>query len=296
MRVLVIGATGWIGEAIGDAFVAADDAVAGLARTEKAAQRLASKGVTPIHGDLTDSASLAAAARTSDATIYAAAAPADTTRDAITALLTTLAGSGKPLVYISGSSRYGQISESGPVDEELFIRRLATSAMDGTPERMIHDGRADVRGVIVVGAGILYGRGGGSTPTFWLNDARARAAAWYIGEGTQRWSAGHVDDLAALVVRAVAVAPSGGVFNAVAEAIPLRAAAEGVALAAGASSGAMSVPEATARDAWGASWSGMLAKNLWLSSARAATILGWQPAARPFLDDLVDASYHTMRQ
>lgn len=296
MRVLVIGATGWIGGAIGDAFVAADDAVAGLARTEEAAQRLVSKGMTPIHGDLTDSASLAAAARTFDVAIYAAAAPADTTRDAIATLLITLAGSGKPLVYMSGSSRYGQINESGPADEELFIRRLATSATDGTPERMIHDGRADVRGVIVVGAGILHGRGGGSTPTFWLDDARERAAAWYIGDGTQRWSAGHVDDLAALMVRAVAVAPSGGVFNAAAEAIPLRAAAEGVALAAAASGGAVSVPEATARDAWGASWSGMLAQNLWLSSARAATMFGWQPNVRPFLDELAAISSRTMRR
>lgn len=144
---------------------------------------------------------------------------------------------------------------------------------------------------MIRGAGILYGRGGGATPEFWLNDARQHGVARYIGTGTQRWSAVHVDDLASLVVRAVERAPAGSVFNAVAEAILLREAAQAVAQATGSTGRVVSVSEADVQEEWGAFFAKLLAHNLWLSSSRAEQVLGWYSTAPRFFDDLLHGSY-----
>lgn len=292
MRVFVIGATGWIGGAITDAFLGQGSAVSGLARSDDAMRQLAAKGATGVLGELSDGAALSAAATAADAIVFAAAAPPAATHAALGTLRAAIAGSGKPLVYISGSSRYGHTAEDGPTDEDAFIRRLATAAMRDSPEAALHHSDQGFRDIIVVGAGILYGHGGGATPGFWLTDAGRRDAAWYIGDGAQRWSAGHVDDLATLVVRAAEVAPAGSVFNAVAGALPLRDAAEAVTRAAGVAGGAVSVSEARAREAWGPFWGDALAHNLWLSATRAERTLDWRPSAPSFLDELATGSYH----
>ena len=292
MRVFVVGATGWIGGAITDKFKEAKYVVMGLARSDNAAQRLCSRGAEPILGDLTDSAALCAPAQEADATIYAAAAPKDATRVALDALLTTLDGSLKPLVYISGSSVYGDTGNDGPADEDVPLHPPPSVAWLITHEQMVRNAaERGVRGIVIRGAGILYGRGGGATPEFWLNDARQHNVARYIGTGLQRWSAVHVDDLASLVVQAVERAPAGSVFNAAAEAIPLCEAAQAVAQATGVTGGALSVSEADIREEWGAFFANLLAHNLWLSSARAERLLGWHPTAGRFKDHLLYGSY-----
>lgn len=292
MRVFVVGATGWIGGAITDKFLEELHTVTGLARSDDAVQRLCSRGALPIRGDLKDSAVLCASAQEADATIYAAAAPPDVTREALNALVTTLDGSLKPLVYISGSSVYGDTGNDAPADEDVPLNPPPSVAWLITHERIVrHAAERGVKGIVIRGAGILYGRGGGATPSFWLNDARQHGVARYIGTGTQRWSAVHVDDLASLVVRAVERAPAGSVFNAVAEAIPLREAAQAVAQATGSTGGALSVSEADIQEEWGAFFANLLAHNLWLKSSRASRLLGWHPAALRFKDDLLHGSY-----
>lgn len=297
MRVFVIGATGWIGGSITDAFLGAGHEVVGLARTADAAAQLTAKGAALVHGEMGDSVVLATTARDADAVVYTAAAPLDVTLTALNAAVAALDGSNKSLIYISGSSKYGDTGNAEPATEEMFVRRLATPALAGSPEHVTHTaaGRG-IRGVVVVGAGILYGRDGGATPTFWLKDARERGAAWYIGAGTQRWSAVHVDDLARLVVRAAERAPAGSMFNAVNEAIPLHEAAAIAARATGAAGGAVSVPEASAREAWGASWAGMLAHDLRLSGDHARNALDWHPSALSFADDMLRGSYRATTQ
>lgn len=292
MRVFVVGATGWIGGAIADRFLEAKYAVTGLARSEDAAQHLRSRGAEPIRGDLTDSAALSAPAQEADVTIYAAAAPPDATRAALDALVTTLNGSDKPLVYISGSSVYGNTGNDGPADEDVPLHPPPSVAWLITHERMVRNATEQgVRGIVIRGAGILYGRGGGVTPEFWLNNARQHGVARYIGSGSQRWSAVHVEDLASLVVRTIERAPAGSVFNAATEAIPLREAAQAVAQVTGITGGAVSVSEADIREEWGEFFTNLLAHNHWLSSARAERLLGWHPTAPRFLDDLLHGSY-----
>src|SRR3990170_313861 len=77
MKALVTGATGFIGGHIVDSLLAAGHQVRGLARNTEKAARLRDLGVEATMGDLTDIASLRAAARGVDTVFHAAAKVTD---------------------------------------------------------------------------------------------------------------------------------------------------------------------------------------------------------------------------
>src|ERR1700722_8595521 len=115
MKILVTGATGYIGGAVAQALLLGGHAVSGLARSESAAARLARAGLTPGAGDFADPTSLAEAIEGADAIVSTASTgslggDADTfrkDRDAVRAMLAALEGSGKTLLFTSGSAGVG---------------------------------------------------------------------------------------------------------------------------------------------------------------------------------------------
>ena len=73
MKIFLTGATGYIGSAVLDAALRANHQVTALVRTPQAADALASRGVTPVLGDLATVKSYRAAAEAHDAYIHTAA-------------------------------------------------------------------------------------------------------------------------------------------------------------------------------------------------------------------------------
>src|ERR1700674_1530131 len=73
MRIFLTGATGYVGSAVVDALLRAPHQVTALVRTPDAADVLASRGVTPILGDLKTVKSYRSAAEGFDAYIHTAA-------------------------------------------------------------------------------------------------------------------------------------------------------------------------------------------------------------------------------
>ncbi len=292
MRVFVLGATGWIGGAVTDVLLTAHHQVVGLTRTARATSKLEAKGATAVQGDMSDANVLIPVAQQADAVVVASSASLDATATTLQALITALRGTQKPLIYISGSSLYGDIGQQEQVDEQVFVQQLIEPSRQQSPEQIVYRAREQgVHSMIIIGAGILYGRGGGATPNFLLDDARQRNAAWYIGGGSQRWSSVHVEDMARLTVLALEQKPIQPVFNAVAEALSLYDVAEMIAQATHASGGAQSISERAAQNAWGSFWARSLSHNLWLSPRQAEQTLGWQPSAPSFRDDLLHGSY-----
>src|ERR1019366_4025493 len=72
MRVLVTGATGYVGTAVIDELVGAGHSVLGVARSDKGAHDLAARGFEAHRGDLPEPQTLADAARSCDAVAHTA--------------------------------------------------------------------------------------------------------------------------------------------------------------------------------------------------------------------------------
>ena len=92
MKVLVTGATGYLGRAVAQRLVSAGHAVTGLVRDDLSVRTLARTGIEPVLGDLGDPNSLRAAADGVDAVIEAVSADHAAST---TALLEIIAGTGK---------------------------------------------------------------------------------------------------------------------------------------------------------------------------------------------------------
>jgi nucleoside-diphosphate-sugar epimerase len=130
MKILVTGATGFIGAAVARKLSQQGHEVVALSRSDAAAAKLRAAGLTPIAGDFANPASLAAPAAQVDAVVSTASigqvegTPESFAkdRDAVEVMTKALGDSGKPLIFTSGSAIFGVFTkgEASPTifDEE----------------------------------------------------------------------------------------------------------------------------------------------------------------------------------
>ncbi len=292
MRVYLIGATGYVGSAIAGALVAGGHEVVGAARAAPSAERLREAGIAAAVSDISVPESLRQPARDAGAVIYAVqytgADIAQVEATALTTLVDTLAGSGKPLIYTSGVWVYGNTAtsadEDAPLDPPPFLSHRPTlerSVLDGAP-----------RGVraIVVRASNVYGAGGG-IPALFTSSAKQSGAARFVGDGSNHWSVVHRDDLAALYALALERAAAGAIYNAADESsFTVREIAQAASIGAGAGGAVASWPLEEARLALGPFVDG-LTLDTKIDSKRAREQLGWRTRTTTILDDLQTGSY-----
>ena len=132
MRVFVTGATGFVGSAVARQLRADGHRVYGLARTSDAEQQLSHNGIHAVRGDLdTRLPDALTAARSADATVFAAQVPPEREGLVVSAFLTALK-SGTPGALYHGVA--GEIFK--PVD-----RRSGRSR-----PRLFHSQHHDGRG------------------------------------------------------------------------------------------------------------------------------------------------------
>jgi nucleoside-diphosphate-sugar epimerase len=302
MRVFVTGASGHIGSAVIPELLEAGHGVVGLARSDASAASLSALGVDVRRGDLDDLDGLRDAAGAADGVIHLAfkheamrdgdflgAIAADLR--AIETFGDALSGSGKPLVSTSGTlmltfaglGRVGteaDVVDAGPrVDAENMVIAFAERGIRSSIVRLpptVHSS-LDHHGYI---------------PTL-IAIARDKGVAGYVGDGANRWPAGHTLDAAHLYRMALEAAPAGSRLHAVGdEGIPFRQIAEAIGRH-------LNLPTASIPPQDAEAHFGFLSLFISLdnptSSARTRELLGWAPTHPGLIDDLDQSHYFHKR-
>ncbi|MFD0141000.1 MULTISPECIES: SgcJ/EcaC family oxidoreductase [unclassified Streptomyces] len=292
MKVLLTGATGYIGSAVTEHLAAAGHQVVALTRS--AEPRPGRAWYAQSVGDTTDPASLAGAVTPDiDGVIHLAPPSGDEDVDAavVEALAAPLRGTGRPFVYTSGVWVLGATGDAREVPEDTPTDPIGIVGYRPRIERRVLAEAAEGVRAAVVRPGIVYGRGGG-IPAILVDRARGQGVPEYYGEEGVRWPTVHVDDLAELFVAAVERAGAGTVWHGVGEpAVPVRDLARAAGRAAGVLASPQAVPVEQAAEVYGPLFAEALALDQSVSGAAARTGLGWRPERPGAVAELVWGSY-----
>lgn len=279
MRTLLTGGTGFIGSAVLDVLVEAGHDVHAVVRNDRAAARVARRGARPLHLDVTDVDAFTAALDGFDAAVHAAspAEGADEFNAAVIEAAMRAFADGRRFVLTSGVWVYGDnadIREDSPhAAPELVAWRVPQE------ERLIASS-VDAR---IVVPGVVYGHGRGLVGLITDAPRTPDGALRLIGDGSQRWTLVHVDDLARLYLAVLEHdGPIGRVIASDGSPTTVREIAEAVAGPSGV------VPETAdaTRARLGATFADALLLDQAASGDFARSALGWTPEHASVLDEV----------
>jgi nucleoside-diphosphate-sugar epimerase len=234
------GATGYIGSRIASRLLSRGYSVTGLARSEAAKQNLEKRGMNAVIGDLAQPESFLDTVSRTDAVIHTAFnhsgdffEEVNVEKIALDAVLTALEGSNKKLIITSGSGVLGDTGEKS-VDETFPVPWEFPASVRAKVEVACIDAAAKGVHTCVLRLPVLvYGNGQSQFVPALIDTAKRNRVSYYVGDGTNRLSCVHVEDVADLFILALDKAPAGSLYN-VANDVPVfsRELSEGIASAA----------------------------------------------------------------
>ena len=292
MRVLITGASGFVGGAVAAAALDAGHDVVGLVRDPARATRAA--GADLRRGDMLEPTSYVPLVGEVDAVVHAAQLAVDgrlTRRRAervfaadgvmTTALADACREQRKRFVYTAGCFDWGDRGEVW-VDED--------TPLDPSPMGIGHARQAAVLDAMTdldavrVAPGFVYGPGGLFKQAF-VDQARAGRLRC-LGRGTNWWSCVHVDDLATAYLGALTDAPPRSAY-AVADEEPLRLRELTDLTAAACGVGPVgTLPPALGALFLGGTLTASLTTSFRIDPRRAREELGWRPRHPRFRDEV----------
>ena len=291
MRIFVTGATGFIGIPVIKELIASGHQVLGMARSEEGAKSLASIGADIQRGSIEDVESLKNGAAAVDAVIHLAfihdfskfQENCEKDKRAIETLGSVLAGSKRPLIITAGAA--GLTAPGQVVTEDLdappnspFPRvseqtALALKHVNASVMRLpqVHD---------TMKQGLV---------SYLIAVAREKGLSAFVGEGRNRWAAGHVSDAARLYRLAIEKGEPRARYHAVGEeGVSMRDIAEVIGRGLKVPVKSITPEEAQAHFGWLGTFAGM---DIPASSARTQERLGWHPTGPGLIADLEQMRY-----
>ena len=290
MRVFVTGATGFIGSAVVKELIAAGHQVIGVYRSDDKAPALAAAGAEAYRGSIDDPDSLKDGAARSDGVIHLAfnhdfsqfLSNCETDRRVIKTLGSTLAGSDRPLIVTSGTAiakvAPGELAkEDAPAIAAADFPRAAS---EETTAKLAADGL----NTSVVRLPQVHDPERQGLITWWIALAREKGLFAYVGEGRNRWAAGHISDVARLYRLAIEKSEPGAIYNAVGEeGVAARDIAETIGRRLKLPVKSITPEEAGGYFGWLAH---LAARDMPASSELTQKKLGWRPTGPGLIADL----------
>ena len=224
MHIFLTGATGYIGSAVLDALIKGGHTVTAMARDKEKAERLATKGATPVVAELDLPKRYLAAVKAADAVIYCAyeSSPrgVQLEKEALQTMLGALAQASqadskvRTFIYTSGVWVLGRAikaaDETAPLDPPPHV------AWRPAHEDIVLSAFSATLRTVVVRPGIVYGGGRGIVADL-IKDA-LNGLVRVVGPGKNRWPLIYNHDLGDLYVRILETPTAAGIFHATDEA------------------------------------------------------------------------------
>jgi nucleoside-diphosphate-sugar epimerase len=304
MKILLLGATGYIGNVLGEYLLRSGHEVTGIARTTGAANKLKKQGMDSFLGSFEEVETILKIAKSADTIINAAygyARPQDAEieiasgQSHLSPILKSIEGSGKRFIFISGS---GVFPDSGdivfseetpfpPTNSPMVIarRNLEKEVLETAKSGGIHS--------IVLRPPTVYGRGGSFiVPRYLLDHALKTKESVYIqGCENKLWSAVDIDDLADLFLLALDKAPPGSLYNTGSQSgISTLQIAQAISRAAGLGGKTKAISLESALEIFG-HWGEWWSINNQCTGEKAKQELGWKPHRPSMLEDIEKGSY-----
>jgi nucleoside-diphosphate-sugar epimerase len=293
MRIFVTGSTGFIGSALVPRLIEAGHSVLGLTRSDSGAEGLRAAGAEVHHGNLEDLDSLRRGAAKADGIIHLAfnhdfsqfMKNCEDDVKAIGAMGEVLLGSKRPLVVTSGTAianscdgkpatEYGPTTAWNPrAASEAATKELAARGVNTSVVRLpqVHDTRK--QGLV----------------TYLVPVAREKGVSAYVGDGSDRWPAAHVSDVARLYHLALEKAEPGAIYHAVdEEGVSVKAVAEALGRGLKVPTVSIKLEEAEAHFGWFGRFAG---HDMPASSALTRQKLNWTPTGPGLITDLDGMNY-----
>ncbi|REE97210.1 NAD-dependent epimerase/dehydratase family protein [Thermomonospora umbrina] len=287
MRVLVTGVSGTVGSAVARALLRHDHQVVGVV---KSIERPVPEGVEPLAADLFEPGALTEVAGRVDGAVHAASSNDERAGlldgAVVGTLLDAFEGTGRPLVYTSGLWLHGDTGGVPATEESPFDPPMAVSWRPAVEDVLIAGAERGVRAIRIRPA-LVYGGGAGHIPAVLAPqpDGDGRVVR-HFGDGNNRWSLVHADDLGELYALALESAPAGSVYLGTDDR-PVRVRDIAEAIADRHDARVQPWDPDDAAQYWGLMVEPFLLDQV-ATGAKARSELGWRPQGPSVLKDLTE--------
>jgi nucleoside-diphosphate-sugar epimerase len=298
MRILIIGATGFLGSHVARNLARAGHEVSGLSRSAEKDEAVTASAAVPLRGDLSDRENVIETMSRHDATVYAAQLMLQAEYDTLFAMAQGVSGRAHRLLFTSGTGLLSQRtdgawSEDCFAEDDAFIpsRHIGFRLVTETLVRQAgHSGTVQA---MVVRPPMIWGNGGCGHLRMFYSDAGKSGNVGYLGAGLNLYSNVHVEDLAELYRLALENGVPGALYHAVAGEVNNRIMAQAVANDLGLAARSVDFAEGVRR--WGKfeTLIGMATCSR-SRSPRARRELGWVPRHADLLTDIGHPVYRAL--